>query len=95
MEENNSRPLLTRRTHNGSRHRVRPPHGGNGKTPGGLLKNSESQGRGKQSLGKERGDPLLTVLWRKPQKMAFKNSHILLQIDRLQLTAVYFNRRGV
>ena len=36
-----------------------------------FLKNSESQGRGKQSLGKERGDPLLTVLWRKPQKMAF------------------------
>ena len=36
--------------------------------------NSESQGRGKQSLGNERGDPLLTLLWRKPQKMAFKNS---------------------
>ena len=27
-----------------------------------------------KSLGKERGDPLLTVLWRKPPKMAFKNS---------------------
>ena len=36
--------------------------------------NSESQSRGKQSLGNERGDPLLTVLWRKPQEMAFKNS---------------------
>ena len=38
MEENNLRPLLTGRTNNGSRHRVRPLHGGNGKTPGGLLK---------------------------------------------------------
>ena len=38
-----------------------------------VLKKSKSQGRGKLSLGKERGDPLLTVLWRKPQKMAFKN----------------------
>ena len=29
------------------------------------------QRRGKQNLGKERWDPLLIVLWRKPQKMAF------------------------
>ena len=33
----------------------------------------ESQERGKQSLVKERGDPLSTVLWQKPQ-MVFKNS---------------------
>ena len=37
-------------------------------------KNSESQGRDKQSLGNERGEPLLTLLWRKPPKMAIKNS---------------------
>ena len=37
-------------------------NGASGKTPGGLLTNSKSQGRGKQSLGKERRDPLLTVL---------------------------------
>ena len=36
--------------------------------------NSESQGGGKQSLENERGDLLLIVLWRKPPKMAFKNS---------------------
>ena len=31
-----------------------------------------------QSLKNERGDPLLIVLWRKPPKMAFKNSiHIV------------------
>ena len=39
-----------------------------------FLKILERQGRGKQSLGKERGDPLFTVLWRKRQKMAFNNS---------------------
>ena len=36
--------------------------------------NSESRGGGKQSLENERGDPLLIELWRKPPKMAFKNS---------------------
>ena len=74
MEKNNSRPLLTGRTNNGSRHRVRPPHGGNGKTPGGLLNIQKVKEEASKVLGKERWDPLLTVLWRKPQKMAFKNS---------------------
>ena len=74
LEKNHSCPFIPTSTNNG-RHRVRPLHGGNGKIPGCLLKkNSESQGRGKQSLGNERGDPSLTSIWRKPQKMAFKNS---------------------
>ena len=58
----NSRPLLTGRTNNGSRHRVRPLHGGNGKTPGGLLKIQKVKEEASKSLGKERGDPLFTVL---------------------------------
>ena len=33
-----------------------------------------AKGRGKQRLVTDRGNPLSTVLWRKPQKMAFKNS---------------------
>ena len=45
-----------------------------GKIPGGLLKNSESQGGGNQSLENEQGDPLLMELWRKPPKVAFMNS---------------------
>ena len=57
--------------------------------------NSESQRRGKQSLGKERRDTLFTVLWQNPLKMALRIHSILLQIDRLQLTAVYCNRREV
>ena len=39
-----------------------------------VVKKIEIQGRGKQSLGKERSDPLFTVFWRKPQKMAYSNS---------------------
>ena len=62
---------------------------------GGLLKNSESQGRGKQSLGKERGDPLLTCFGENLRRRLSRIQFILLQMDRLQLTVVYCNRRGV
>ena len=91
-------PLNSTSIKNGSRHRVRPLHGGNGKTPGtpGAQLNSESQGRGKQSLGKERRDPLLMVLCRKLSEDGFHEfNSFLLQMDRLQLTAVYCNRRRV
>ena len=74
MEKNSSRPLFIGRTNNGSRHRVRPLHGGNGKTLGGLLKIQNVKEEASKVLGKKRRDPLFTVLWRKPQKMAFKNS---------------------
>ena len=43
----------------------------------------------------ERDNPLFTELWRKPQTNDFSKKYfILLQKDRLQLTAVYCNRRG-
>ena len=59
----------------GSRHRVRPLPGGNGKTPGGLLKKiRKSRTRQAKSWERSGVTPLFTVLWRKPQKMAFKNS---------------------
>ena len=74
LKNNNSRLLILTSTNNCSWHRVHLIHGGIGKVLGGLLKKSESQGGGEQSLGKERRDPLLIVLWRKPEKMAFKNS---------------------
>ena len=38
LEKNNS--CILGGTNNDCRHRFRPPHGGNGKTPGGLLKKS-------------------------------------------------------
>ena len=60
LEKNHSCPLIPTSTNNGSQHRVRPLHGGNGKTPG--LSRIHS---------------------------------ILLQIDRLQPTAVFCNRRRV
>ena len=81
MGENNSRPIPTGRTNSGSRRRVRPLHGRNGKAPGGLLKNPESQGRSKQSVENERRDPLLTVLWRNSPKISLKSS-ICLVADR-------------
>ena len=45
------------------------------------------------------GQPVVFDLWVKPQTNGFHEFillfSILLQIDRLQLTAVYCNRRGV
>ena len=57
--------------------------------------NSESRGGRKQSLENERGDPLLIVLWRNLRRWLSRIQVILLQIVRLQLTAVFCNRRGV
>ena len=40
--------------------------------------------------------PVVVGLWMKPQTNGFHEFvFILLQLDRLQLTAVYCNRRGV
>ena len=60
-------------TKNGSRHRVLLPPGGNGENPGGLPKNSKKVNkRGcKQRFAIERGNPLFTELWRKPQTNGF------------------------
>ena len=68
-------------------------NGGIGKAHGGLLiiqkvKKDVSQ------VWSGRGDPFLAVLARIFEN-TFTNSIILLQLDRLQLTAVYCNRRGV
>ena len=41
---------------------------------GGLLKIQKVKEEVSKGLGNERRDPLLTVLWRKPPKMAFKSS---------------------
>ena len=60
--------------------------------PGGLLTIQTVKEEASKSLGKERGNPLFTELWRKPQTCFSRIHSILLQIDRLQLTAVYCNR---
>ena len=70
-QEKNQTCLLTlTRTNNGSRHQVRPLHGGNGKDPGGLLTIQKVKKEVSQVLS-ERGDPLLFVLLRKPQTNGF------------------------
>ena len=56
--------------------------------------NAESQGRDEQSL-EWMWDPLLTLLWKNLRRCLSKKQFILLQIDRLQLTSVYFFRRGM
>ena len=74
LEKNNSCPLVLGKTNNGSRHRVRPLHGGNGKTPGGLFQIQRVKEEASKSLWKERGDPLLTVFCRKSQTKTSMNS---------------------
>ena len=95
MEENNSRPLLTGRTNNGSRHRVRPLHGGNGKTPGGLLKIQKVKEEASKVLGKNGETRCLQYFGENLRRWLSGIQFILLQLDRLQLTAVYCNRREV
>ena len=86
---------------NGNRHRVLPTLGGNGVNLGGLPKNSKKVNtRGcMQRFTIERGNPLSTDLGVKPQTNGFHDFFLmfsfLLQIDRLQLTAVHCNRRKV
>ena len=69
--------------------------------PGGLPKNSKkvTERECMQRFMIERVNPLSTDLWRKPQTNGFHEFillfSILLQIDRLQLTAVCCNRREV
>ena len=69
--------------------------------PGGPPKNSKKVNeRGcMQRFMIERCNPLSTDLWVKPQTNGFHEFillfSILLEIDRLQLTAVYCNRREV
>ena len=61
-------------TNNGSWHRVHLPHGGTDKVHGGLLTFQKVKEEVSKVLRMNGEDPLLIVLWRKPPKMAFKNS---------------------
>ena len=74
LENDNSGPCPTGHTRNGTHHRVLPPLGGNGVDPGGVPKNSTkvNERGGIQRFMIERGNPLSTDLWIKPQT-AFTN----------------------
>ena len=78
--------------HNG-RHEVHLLHGGIDKVHGGLLIFPKVKKELRQVLN-ERGDLLVTVLGKILLDKTFLNS-TLLQMDRLQLTSVYCNRRGL
>ena len=86
LEKNHSCPLILTSTNNGSRHRVRPLHGGNGKIPGGLLNIQKV---------KEEASKVLEMNGETRRRWLSRVQFILLQLDRLQLTAVHCNRRGV
>ena len=75
-------------------HRVLLLHGGIGKVHGGLLIIPKVTTEMHQVLN-ERGDLLIAVFGKILPDETFMNSFTLLQMDRLQLTAVYCNRRWV
>ena len=93
QEKNRRCPLTLANTNNG-RHAVHLLHGGIGKVHGGLLIIPKVKTETHQVLS-ERGDLLLAVFGKIHRKKLSWIQCILLQIDRLQLTAVYCNRRGV
>ena len=70
------KPLTPGRTNNGSWHRVRLLHGGNGKTPGGLLKKSESQRRGKQKSWEGTGRPVVNSTLAKTSEDGFQEFNL-------------------
>ena len=73
QEKNHTCLLALTSTNNGCWHRVHLLHGGIGKAPGGLLIIQKVKKEVSQVLS-ERDDPLFTVFWREPSKMAFTNS---------------------
>ena len=76
------------------RHEVHLLHGGIGKVHGGPFINPKVKNEMHQVLS-ELGDPLLTVFGKLLRKIPSRIQFILLQIVRLQLTAVYCNQRRV
>ena len=73
QQEAGEEPYVPCYSYQHSWHRIHLLHCGIGKILGVLLQ-SESQRRSKQSLVNERRDPSLMVLWWNPPKMPFKNS---------------------
>ena len=93
-QEKNHMCLLTLTNTNNGRHEVHLQHGGDCKVHGGLLIILKVKKEMIQVLS-ELGDPLLAVFGKLLRSWLSWIQSILLQMDRLQLTAVCCNRRGV
>ena len=97
LENDNSGLCNSGSINTGTNHRVLPPGGGSGAIPGGACNNLKDSPQ--MSLRAKRHDrtekPVVCRLWIKPQTCDFHIFLILLQLDRLQLTAVCCNRRAV
>ena len=70
-------------------------HGGNGKTPGGLLDIQTVKEEASRVLRKNGETRCLQYFRENLRRWLSRIQIILLQIDRSRLTAVYFNRRRV
>ena len=98
LDNDNSGQCHSGNTNTGTNHRVLPPVGGNGSIPGGAHNNSKESPHMSDVQKRHDGTvkPVDSRLWIKPHTCDFHDfSLILLQLDRLQLTAVYCNRRVV
>ena len=71
LGEEHSRPLIHTSTNNGSRHRVRPLHGGIGKVPGGLLINQKVKEETSKSL-EWTGSPVIDSILTKISQDVFQ-----------------------
>ena len=94
LEKNQTFLFTLTSTNKGRWHRVHLLHGGIGKALGGLLTIQNVKKEACQVLS-EWSDPLLIVFGKNFRKWLSRNKFILWLLDRLQLTAVYCNRRVV
>ena len=97
LEDITSIPYRSGSTRNGDPHRVLLPLGGNGENPGGLPKNSKKVKKEVASKGLRSNEATrcLQDFGETSDKWLSRIHSIVSQIDRLQLTAVYCNRRCV
>ena len=99
LENDNSGPCHSGSINTGTNHRVLPPNGGNGAILGGDHSNSNESPHMSdvQSDMIERRNLVFAVFGSNLRRATFTFFFptILLQLDRLQLTAVYCNRRVV
>ena len=81
LERNHSCPLKLTSTNNGSRHRVRPLHGGNGKIPGGLLKIQKVKEEASKVLGMN-GETVIDVTLAKTSEDGFQKDQFIFGTER-------------
>ena len=97
LKNNNSGQCHSGNINDGTNHRVLPPAGGNGAIPGGAHDNLKEspQTSSRAKLHDRTGGTRCLPTFHKTSNLSTFKIFYLLQLDRLQLTAVCRNRRGV